>query len=96
MHRPASRNWAHRRATRRAGRLLLDVALVAAVLLFAFLAIGPRLLPYRTVTMLTGSMRSVSRFHGTFGLFCWPGGAEGGSAARSSSVIMGCSAGLSR
>ena len=30
--------------------------MVVAVLLFLFLAIGPRLLPYRTVTMLTGSM----------------------------------------
>lgn len=47
-------------AGRRAGgatvRLLLDLAMVAAVLLFLLLAVGPRVLPYRTVTMLTGSM----------------------------------------
>jgi signal peptidase len=42
---------------RRLGRVLRDAALVAALLLFGFLAVGPHLLPYRTVTMLTGSMR---------------------------------------
>ena len=35
---------------------VLEVTVVAAIVLFLFLAVGPRLLPYRTVTMLTGSM----------------------------------------
>lgn len=48
---------AGRRVARAGAHLLLDAALVLAVLLFGFLAVGPRLLPYRTVTMLTGSMR---------------------------------------
>jgi signal peptidase I len=39
-------------------RWALNVVLVVAVLLLVFLAIGPRVLPYRTVTMLTGSMGS--------------------------------------
>jgi signal peptidase len=38
-------------------RLLLDVTVAAAIAVFAFLAVGPRVLPYQTVTMLTGSMR---------------------------------------
>jgi signal peptidase len=42
---------------RRLGRVVRDAALVSAVLGFLFLAVGPHLLPYRTVTMLTGSMR---------------------------------------
>lgn len=43
--------------TRTVGRAALMMALLVAVVLLGFLAIGPRLLPYRTVTMLTGSMR---------------------------------------
>lgn len=39
------------------GRVVLVTVLVVAVALLVFLAIGPRLAPYRTVTMLTGSMR---------------------------------------
>src|SRR3954451_9715225 len=45
------------RLARSVGRLLLNVVVAAALMLFGFLAIGPRLLPYQTVTMLTGSMR---------------------------------------
>ncbi len=41
------------RTLRRAG---LWAALVVSGAAFLFLAVGPRLLPYRTVTMLTGSM----------------------------------------
>jgi signal peptidase len=37
-------------------RWVLNAVLVVAVVLLLFLAVGPRLLPYRTVTMLTGSM----------------------------------------
>jgi signal peptidase len=48
---------AGRSATGRLGRLALDVVVATAVVLFLALAIGPRLLPYRTVTMLSGSMR---------------------------------------
>lgn len=48
---------AGRRCLHTAGRLLLDITVVVAVAFFAFFAIGPRLLPYQTVTMLTGSMR---------------------------------------
>lgn len=42
---------------RTARRVVLDLTVAVAILLFAFLAVGPRLLPYQTVTMLTGSMR---------------------------------------
>jgi len=42
----------------RAGTSLL---LLAAVLLFTALAVGPHLLGYRTVTMLSGSMSPVIR-----------------------------------
>jgi signal peptidase len=35
---------------------MLNVVLAVAVLLLLFLAVGPHLLPYRPVTMLTGSM----------------------------------------
>ena len=45
------------RTVRAVARVLLDVVVAIAVLLLVFLAIGPRLLPYQTVTMLTGSMR---------------------------------------
>jgi signal peptidase I len=51
------RTVAGRRAARAATRLLLNVTVVMALTLFAFLAVGPRLLPYQTVTMLSGSMR---------------------------------------
>jgi signal peptidase len=43
-------------ALRRAGRSLVDAVVLLAVLAFAALALGPHLLPYRPVTMLTGSM----------------------------------------
>jgi signal peptidase len=46
--------------TRRAGRAALNLIAASAVVLFVFLAIGPRFLPYRTVTMLSGSMRPVA------------------------------------
>lgn len=42
--------------TRRTVAVLTDVVLVACLLTFAFLAVGPHLLGYRTSTMLTGSM----------------------------------------
>ena len=45
---------------RHAGRAVLNLIAASAVVLFAFLAIGPRFLPYQTVTMLTGSMRPVA------------------------------------
>ena len=48
---------AGRSATGRLGRVALNVVVATAVVLFAALAIGPRFLPYRTVTMLSGSMR---------------------------------------
>ena len=48
---------AGRATTRVPRRTLLDAVVMVAVLLFLFLAVGPRVLPYRTVTMLTGSMR---------------------------------------
>jgi signal peptidase len=38
------------------GRAVLTLILVAAALLFLFLAVGPRFLNYQTSTMLTGSM----------------------------------------
>src|SRR3954451_21756555 len=44
------------RAARTVARLLLDVVVAVAVLLLVFLAIGPRLPPYQTGTMLTGSL----------------------------------------
>lgn len=46
-----------RRLLRVVARLALDVAMAVAIAAFAFLAIGPRVLPYQTVTMLSGSMR---------------------------------------
>jgi len=39
-----------------AGSAVLTVLLVAAALVFLFLAVGPRFLNYQTSTMLTGSM----------------------------------------
>jgi signal peptidase len=51
---------AGKNVSRHAGRLGLNLLVGAAVAVFAFLAIGPRLLPYRTVTMLSGSMRPVA------------------------------------
>jgi signal peptidase len=53
---------AHAAATRSRGRtrrvvaVLTDLVLVACLLTFAFLAVGPHVLGYRTSTMLTGSM----------------------------------------
>jgi signal peptidase len=44
------------RALARAGRSVMDALVLIAVVCFAALAIGPHLLPYRPVTMLTGSM----------------------------------------
>src|SRR3954468_25010589 len=38
------------------GRLVVPLVVTGAVLAFAGLAVGPHLLPYRTLTMLTGSM----------------------------------------
>lgn len=38
-------------------RIVVDGLVALAVLAFLFFAVGPHLLPYRTVTMLTGSMR---------------------------------------
>jgi signal peptidase len=38
------------------GRGLLDAILLLGLSFFLFLAVGPHLLPYRTVTMLSGSM----------------------------------------
>ena len=48
---------AGRRTAHVVGRLLLDAAVALALSLLVFLAVGPRVLPYQTVTMLTGSMR---------------------------------------
>ncbi|KQS58408.1 hypothetical protein ASG36_10025 [Geodermatophilus sp. Leaf369] len=44
------------RVARAAGRGLADLVVLVAVLAFCFLAAGPHLLGYRTVTMLTASM----------------------------------------
>lgn len=45
-----------RTRTRRAVAVITDLALVACLLVFVFLAVGPHVLGYRTSTMLTGSM----------------------------------------
>lgn len=42
-------------------RVAVDLTLVLALLAFAALAVGPRVLGYRTVTMLTGSMSPAIR-----------------------------------
>src|SRR6476659_3232822 len=52
---PARAGRPHR-AARRAVRLLGNLVLILVVALFAGLAIGPHVLGYRTMTMLTGSM----------------------------------------
>jgi signal peptidase len=48
-----------RRGLGRPVRWALNAMLVVAVAMLLFLAVGPRVLPYRTVTMLTGSMAPV-------------------------------------
>ena len=50
---------AGRRVARLVGRWTLRAGVTAAVALFALLALGPHLLPYRTMTMLTASMSPV-------------------------------------
>ena len=52
---PARAGRPHR-AARRAVRLLSNLVLALVLAAFAFLAVGPHLLGYRTMTMLTGSM----------------------------------------
>jgi signal peptidase len=52
-HRGPSRS---RRLVRRFGTVASTTALALAALAFAFLAIGPHVLGYKTATMLTGSM----------------------------------------
>ncbi|HEX8971536.1 signal peptidase I [Oryzihumus sp.] len=52
---PACAGRPHR-AARRAVRLLGNLVLILVITLFAGLAIGPHVLGYRTMTMLTGSM----------------------------------------
>jgi signal peptidase len=54
---PAGGTAVGRRVLRTSARLLLDLAMLIAVAAFVALAIGPRLLPYQTVTMLSGSMQ---------------------------------------
>lgn len=44
------------RAVGRAGKSLVDALVLLAVLVFLALAVGPQLLPYRPISMLTGSM----------------------------------------
>lgn len=44
------------RAVRRTTRAGIDAVVLLTVVAFALLAVGPHLLPYRPVTMLTGSM----------------------------------------
>lgn len=44
------------RAVGRAGKSVLDALVLLAVLVFLALAVGPQLLPYRPISMLTGSM----------------------------------------
>ncbi|MGY1841452.1 MULTISPECIES: signal peptidase I [unclassified Modestobacter] len=50
---------AGKRALARASRWTVRLGVALAVLLFAVLAIGPHVLGYRTMTMLTGSMSPV-------------------------------------
>ena len=45
-----------RAVTRWIGKALVNISLLAAVLVFLGLAVGPHLFGYRTMTMLTGSM----------------------------------------
>jgi signal peptidase I len=52
----AGRHSAGRRATFRMAAIAATIVVVFAVGIFLFLAIGPRVLGYRTATMLTGSM----------------------------------------
>ncbi|MGY5886014.1 signal peptidase I [Modestobacter lacusdianchii] len=47
------------RAARLVGRWLLRLVVTVAVLAFGVLAVGPHVLDYRTMTMLTGSMSPV-------------------------------------
>lgn len=44
------------RAAGRAGKSLVDALVLLAVLVFLALAVGPQVLPYRPISMLTGSM----------------------------------------
>ncbi|MHA6793547.1 signal peptidase I [Pseudonocardia bannensis] len=44
------------RTAGRIGSIAVNLVLVTALLAFLVLAVGPRVLPYRTMTMLTGSM----------------------------------------
>ena len=53
---PPARGRLLSRAVGAAGSAVLTVLLVAAALVFLFLAVGPRFLNYQTSTMLTGSM----------------------------------------
>ncbi len=55
--RAAPRSWAaFRRIVRWFAKALVNLTLLAAVLAFLGLAVGPHLFGYRTMTMLTGSM----------------------------------------
>ena len=53
---PLARGRLLSKAVGAAGSAVLTVLLVAAALVFLFLAVGPRFLNYQTSTMLTGSM----------------------------------------
>jgi signal peptidase len=53
---PPARGRLLSKAAGAAGSVVLTLILVAAALVFLFLAVGPRFLNYQTSTMLTGSM----------------------------------------
>ncbi|SKB89358.1 signal peptidase, endoplasmic reticulum-type [Arthrobacter sp. 49Tsu3.1M3] len=53
---PPARGLLLSKAAGAAGSVVLTLLLVAAALIFVFLAVGPRFLNYQTSTMLTGSM----------------------------------------
>lgn len=53
---PPPRVSARRRAARRAFRLAANLTLLVAVVALLALGVGPRVVEYRTITMLTGSM----------------------------------------